>query len=149
MRKYIIAFSLLLLSIGGFAQDSDREERKEQMKALQIAFITEKLDLSPTESQNFWPVHNAFEEKSAAIRGTLRKMPNPEEMTDQQAMDFVNTRISIDEKLLALRKEYVEDLKPVLSPKKIATLFAIEHEFKRKMLRNIREQRHDKRKGNP
>ena len=64
-------------------------------------------------------------------------------MTDEEALAFVNSRIEIEEVLLAERKNYLEDLKSVLSPKKIALLFEIEHEFKRKMLRSIREKRHE------
>jgi hypothetical protein len=147
MKKYIVAVVLIAFSLSGFAQDKQRDDRREQMKALQIAFVTEKLSLTPEESQTFWPIHNAFEEKSSAVRSKSRKIENVEEMSDEEAMNFVNTRISIDEELVVLRKEYVQDLKSVLSPKKIAMLFAIEHEFKRKMLKNIREQRHDKRKN--
>lgn len=146
MKKYLFAFTLLLLGLSGLAQEMDKDGRREQIKALQIAFITEKLDLSPAESQNFWPIHNAFEERSEAIKSLSRKMVDVEEMTDKQALDFVDSKISGEEKLTALKKQYVEDLKPVLSPKKIAVLFSIEHEFKRKMLRNIREQRHDHRR---
>jgi len=149
MKKYILSLMLFAIAFtakGISQEDEHRKNRREEMKALQIGFITEKLDLSTDESQAFWPIYNAFEDDSRAIKGAVRKKKNISELSDQEAMDLVSAKLEADEKMLVLKRQYVEDLKPVLPAKKIAQLFTIEHEFKRKMLKNIREKRKEKHK---
>ena len=55
---FIISFSIF-----SFAQPN-----RDKIKTLKIAFITEKLDLSEKEAQQFWPVYNAFEEEHFKLR---------------------------------------------------------------------------------
>jgi len=40
----------------------------ERIKAQKVAFITERLNLSPEEAQKFWPIYNSFENKANKIR---------------------------------------------------------------------------------
>lgn len=144
MKKYIFSLVLFVLAFSAQGQKNKDSERYAEIQALQIAFITEKLSLTPEESQQFWPVHNAFNEKSKAIRSGLKTKKNIEELSDSEAMGLVNARLKADEQMLALRTQYVKDLELILPPQKIAKLFNIEHDFKRKMLKNIREKRKEK-----
>ncbi len=66
--KYIIALLIAFgLSLSAEAQiDNDnRAERQERMQSRiesqKIAFITQKLDLSPSEAQQFWPIYNEYQ----------------------------------------------------------------------------------------
>ncbi|MEB8347550.1 hypothetical protein OO010_15985, partial [Flavobacteriaceae bacterium KMM 6898] len=56
---------LLLITVVSFAQD--RPDR-EKIKALKVAFITERLDLSSKEAQLFWPIYNEHEANMDALR---------------------------------------------------------------------------------
>ena len=66
MMRHLILMSLFILPLLGQAQM--RKEKKEQLKALKIAYITEELQLTPEEAARFWPVFNAFEDKQREIR---------------------------------------------------------------------------------
>jgi hypothetical protein len=35
-------------------------QRQEKIQALKIAFITQKLKLTPAEAEKFWPVYNQY-----------------------------------------------------------------------------------------
>jgi Spy/CpxP family protein refolding chaperone len=48
-------------------------EKKENIEAMKIAFITNKLELSPEEAQKFWPVYNQYNEKLKDLRKKRRQ----------------------------------------------------------------------------
>lgn len=35
----------------------------EELKAMKISYLTEKLSLTPREAEQFWPIYNEFEDK--------------------------------------------------------------------------------------
>ena len=56
MKKYLLIFFVMLGSLSQIkAQDG------EKIQSLKIAFITQKLQLTPDEAQKFWPVYNQYD----------------------------------------------------------------------------------------
>ena len=66
-------FLISILSVFTFtvliAQDKGgpTPEMFEKIKAEKISFFTEKLSLTPSEAQAFWPVYNEFERKDSTF----------------------------------------------------------------------------------
>ena len=65
MKNKIFTIILLFVSISTFAQlEKEKGYTKkisEKLKALKVAHITEQLDLTKKEAENFWPIYNAHE----------------------------------------------------------------------------------------
>ena len=69
--KKLIPILILFISFSAFAQRGEQIE--ERIKAQKIAFISDKLQLTSEEAQQFWPIYNAFEAKIESIEsGDLR-----------------------------------------------------------------------------
>ena len=68
MKKLIFIFCLVCVSMTVSAQPQERKEMKEKIKTMKIAFITEKLDLSTSEAEKFWPIYNAFDKAQMKLR---------------------------------------------------------------------------------
>ena len=64
--KFILPIILLFISSVSFSQDF--KEKREKVKALKVAYITEQLELTTEEAQKFWPLYNAFDDKQAELR---------------------------------------------------------------------------------
>ena len=65
----LITILLFCFSIGTVAQPGSRfKEKKEQIKSLKVAFITNELNLTPDEAAKFWPIFNAFDAKQTELR---------------------------------------------------------------------------------
>ena len=63
MKKNNLTLLLLFLfSIISYAQPRIKEKR-EQIKALKVAFITNELSLTSEEAAAFWPLYNAYDNK--------------------------------------------------------------------------------------
>lgn len=144
---------LLLISIITFAQPNKRlNEKKEQVKALKVSFITSELDLSSEEAAKFWPVYNTFEDKQQDIRKqkvktyTLRANDNSlDKLSEKEAATLLVQMESTEEELHQLKKKFIVTLKTILPATKILKLKKAEDEFSRKLLQQYR----DKKIGRP
>jgi len=144
MKLYVVI--LVLATSFTFAQGN--QEKREKIKALKVAFLTEKLALSSEEAQKFWPIYNAFEEKQFEIRykklkglGNQLKDNSEEKILDKEALQLIAQFESYEDELHGLKKKFIKDLLVVLSPKKVILLKKYEDEFNRKLLRQMREGR--------
>jgi hypothetical protein len=144
MKKIFILpiFSFILfLNTSAAQRNANPERMKERMDSYRIAFITEKLNLTPEESQKFWPLYNQFHEQGKKLRQDERNQKSVDDMSDAEAEQFIKIAIEREEKELNARKEFVQKLKNVLPAKKIAKLQGLEKEFKKELLERSKERR--------
>ena len=76
--KYLLTttFSLLIIifCLSAFAQPpKNHPEKREQIEALRISFITQRLDLTREEAQRFWPVYNEYHDALESLRKERRE----------------------------------------------------------------------------
>ena len=64
MKKLMIM--LFLATLGMNAQDRKFEE----IKAHKTAFITDRVNLTSTQAEKFWPIYNKHEQEVMALRKT-------------------------------------------------------------------------------
>ncbi|MCK8523034.1 hypothetical protein M0D21_15760 [Aquimarina sp. D1M17] len=145
MKKIITLICLVFFSISSFAQKGPRE----RMKAHKIAYITEKLDLTPKEAQQFWPIYNAHEQTMDELKGNNRRLIRNlketndgfEGLSDKQAGDFLANYMDIEQQKSQARKKLITNLQKVIPNKKILRLIKAEADFNKRILQRIREQR--------
>ncbi|ALM07387.1 hypothetical protein SB49_05900 [Sediminicola sp. YIK13] len=142
INKYIATLGLLLfLTVASFAQD--RPDR-EKIKALKVAFITERLDLSSKEAQLFWPIYNEHESNMEDIRvkewSQVRyKIKKANTLSEQEADDLLGLYTSLEKEKQDSYKRLFNKLKNVLSSKKTLLLIQSEDDFKRKLMQMYRQ----------
>lgn len=145
MKKLIFISLLLLGTMAVKAQD--RDEHREKIKALKTAHITEGLNLTPAEAQQFWPIYNDFEEKRRELyRRERADIENLECMTEKEATSKLDEYVEIEREDFLLKKKYYNDLRQFFSAKKIMQLKQLEEEFNRKLMREYRARRESSQK---
>ena len=148
--KNIFTILLLLLSINFYAQGKKIFERKEQIKekiyALKVAFITNELSLTSSEAEKFWPIYNLFEANQFDLKhqksiSYIKKMDDEtlNKMSDKEALTVLAQMEVIEDEVFQLRKKLIVSLKSILSPVKIIKLKKAEDEFNKKLLQQYRE----------
>ena len=153
MKKYIfLLITLSITSLTSFAQDGplrDRfKQKKEQVKSLKVAFITNELNLTPEEAAKFWPLYNAFDDKQQEIRKQKmkafmdRKDDNSiDKLSEKEAATMLSQMESTEEELYQLKKKFIANLKGVLPATKILKLKKAEEEFSKKLLQQYRDKK--------
>ncbi|MCB0700502.1 MAG: hypothetical protein H6551_05515 [Chitinophagales bacterium] len=136
-----IIFSALCLGML-YAQPKDRDMH-EKVKALKVAFITNKLELTSEQSAAFWPVYNEFEKEKRELKKDFMseyKDKNPT-TDDKTAHQYINDNLDYQEKELALKKKYKDKLLKVISATQLAELYRSEQDFKRMLLDELKQRR--------
>ncbi|GAA4900438.1 hypothetical protein GCM10023311_27590 [Flaviramulus aquimarinus] len=129
-----------------------QNNKRERIKALKVSLITEKLDLSEKEAQQFWPVYNAYEKETSKIRfediRSIRKeiRTNIETMSDDKADKLLNRLNKAEDSMHNLRMEFSNKLRSIIPSKKIILLKIVEEDFKKKMLHEYKKRK--KEQGN-
>ena len=140
LYKYF--FTSLLVLIWAFSSAQTKADKKEQIAAFRVAFITKELNLSSKEAQSFWPVYNEYQDKLEALRTSRRKENKKlatESMTDQEAEQFVDNEIDFKVNEANLQKQYFNKFKQSLPVKKVALLIRAEDDFKRELLKQLKD----------
>jgi hypothetical protein len=141
MKKTFITLFFIALTLSAFGQ---RKERQERIKALKVAFITEKLELSPKEAEQFWPVYNEIELKKETLRREAQKMRKGldfETLTDAEANALIKDMQAVENKKHQLESDQVRDLLKVIPAKKVILLKVVEEQFNRRMLEEMKKRR--------
>lgn len=132
---------LILLFTCSFYAQENIKDKKEQIRALKVAFFTSELNLSSQESEKFWPLYNAYDDKQFEIRHEKMKAFKGKmngdalnRMSEKDAAILLNQMDAADEELFLLRKKFSKSLRTILPAVKILKLKKSEDDFYRKLL---------------
>jgi hypothetical protein len=108
---------------------------KEKIDAVRIAYITERLGLTPEEAEKFWPVYREYAQK----RQDLRKDFRQQKKAGIPEKDLIELDLKVRQQELDLERDYSERLQKVVSPQKVITLRQAEGDFRRMLIRQIQQ----------
>ena len=143
--KLLNVFIALLFfsSLSTFAQN-EMKEKREQIKSMKVAFLTNELDLNSSEAEKFWPIYNSFEEKEFELKHLKmrsfikRHREGKDKITEKEAGFLLNQMETNEEEFYLLRKKFILNLKGILPASKIIKLKKSEEDFNRKLLLQYR-----------
>lgn len=143
MNTYRFISGLIFLAIFSASMAQEVDERNQKIQAMKVAFITEKINLSPKEAQQFWPVYNEYQEKRDKINAQLRStreyyLQNATSLSDKQIDDILNKLLSLQQQDVSLLAEYNNKYKQVLPVKKVMDLYIAENQFKAWIISKLR-----------
>ena len=120
------------------------QPRRERIEAVKVAFITERLQLTPQEAQAFWPLYNDYQEKVKALRKQARaERDDLDGMNDADIEKLIYTRLDAEARINTMQHDMVAQLKKVISVRKIIKLYTAEHEFKARLIEQMRGKQGD------
>lgn len=128
MNRVIILLTTTLISIAAFAQ-SDNGKR-ERIESFRVAYFTRQLNLTPEESQRFWPVYNAYRADKKKLRQNYRAEAGGKKLTADQ-------QIAYDQKKVDLKKQYKPQLEEALGKEKFNQLLVVEDNFKKELIKML------------
>jgi hypothetical protein len=143
--KKIYTISLLFLStlIGvtsspGYAQQGSDAELRDRIRAAQIAYLSQKLDLTPDEAQKFWPLYNQYTkevELLIAERSRTNTKPADRPVKEQPA----DVELGYEQRMLDIKTHYNKEFQKVLPTSKAGSVFKSEREFRGQLVRSLKE----------
>lgn len=113
-------------------------EHFKKIEAIKASYITRRMDLTPEESQRFWPVYNQYQKELTQI--LIQKRQNMQQSQDDPEKRL-NTDIEYENKLLLLRKKYKNEFLKVLTAEKVSLLIRCEREFKEELIQQLKNRK--------
>jgi hypothetical protein len=114
------------------ASDQDIQMLREDIRAQRKQITAANMSLTPDEATKFWPIYDQYIQETIKINDGRWALiqdyaANYNSMTDQQAQDYVKRSVAIEQQFTALRAKYVTLFEKVVSPKKGAQWYQIDH----------------------
>lgn len=144
MKNLTIIALLFIFPFLAMGQRPDNKKR-EEIESYKIAYLTQKLELSPEDAKIFWPIYNDYQKEQADLRKergqkmiSFKKMPEIDEMTDSEVQALIVNDFDFKQRDLNLDKKYYAKLKSSLPIKVIGKYYRAQETFKRELLSRYR-----------
>lgn len=136
---------LLFLALAPVALAAQPQDKKDRIETMHIAYISQRLNLTPAEAEKFWPIYNEYKAEQDKLRKehtdniqAVKKAGGIDSISDAEARKLIDNEIDFETRELALRKEYVEKFQQAIPLRKVAKFFIAEDEFKRYLLNKLK-----------
>lgn len=138
-RLLTLAALLLAVAPAAQAQGGRNGQRLAQIENAKIAFITNRITLTQSEAQRFWPLYNEFAGRRRELNrnGRLLRRDVADTMNDQQIRDNFNQFFAVRQQELNLEKDYFERFQKVISLRQVAQLFLAERDFTKEVIKRV------------
>ncbi|MCB9045566.1 MAG: hypothetical protein H6550_05450 [Chitinophagales bacterium] len=139
MRKTGLFLLTMLLAVTTVIAQPDRDHKHDRIKALKIAYITEKLDLTSEQAQKFWPVYNRYEkEKWDTRRKFFDKYRNENPTASRDAArEYLEANLDYQENELELKKKYKDELLKTITAEQLVELYNAETGFRQMLIKEL------------
>jgi hypothetical protein len=145
MKKSILFLFIMSAWFTPIFGQNENESKKDRVEAYKIAFITEKLHLTPKEAAAFWPLYNEYSDKMVGLRNKecarAKTFTTDNTPTDAEAELFIKEHLAYKDQQAELTRKYVAEFKKILPLSKVAKLVTLEQEFKMQLLQHYKEKK--------
>ncbi|MGO3707651.1 MAG: hypothetical protein ACTJGD_09370 [Mesonia hippocampi] len=127
--KTLFFLLIFFTCINTQAQVSD-----DQIKSLRAAFYTEALSLTPIEAEKFWPLHNKYEKLHDSLYENQwcyvkNGLETLSELSPTETDEILTAYVAYKDEKAHLKKQFITELKDILSAKKILQLKKAQRDF--------------------
>lgn len=134
----IVLFSLLAVNLNA-QQDTDKKKRIEEYRKKHIAYIEERVHLTQTQSEKFWPIYNEFQDKRILLlrpyRMKVRAFNTLSGPSDEEYKDIVMEGLETKKKEIELTQQYYLKFQEILSPQEFYNFNQAEESFNKEYLK--------------
>lgn len=138
MKHIWFALAFMVLAVAGLSAQGNMESR---IRSMRVAFITERMKLTPEEAEKFWPIHNQYEGEMRKIREKYRAERDFQTMSDQEVERFLTDHLDMEEELLKLKRDYYNRMRKVVPARKLAMYVRADLDFNRKLIQSLQNRK--------
>jgi hypothetical protein len=150
MKRILLIFGLCsLVTLSLRAQEESDPAIKdphaaEKIQNLRIAYISEKLGLTPEQAEKFWPVYREFVQQRNALRKewkTAQRAVGPGNTDPKKQQELVDLGLQIKQKELDLEKDASGRLLKVINAQQYLNLKKAEQDFRAMIINQLQQRR--------
>ena len=117
-------------------EGKDKQQHRERIKAMKVAYLTQELNMDAKLAEKFWPVYNQYEcTKRDLHKKEHFESDNIENITEAEAEKILTEFLNIEKEEYSVKKELYANLKEIMSAKEIVKLHQLESDFNKKLIK--------------
>jgi hypothetical protein len=149
MKTKQLFFAIVLILFAFQIQVTAQDQSSDKIKSIKIAYITERLNLTPQEAEVFWPVYNDFENRKHEINHSKRElaeqfMKNQDNFSDAEITKMLDDNLKYSKEETELLIQFDARFREILPPGKVFKLYVADVQFRNYLINKFKEQH-----GNP
>jgi hypothetical protein len=150
MKKPFLLYGLILIAAQALHAQEEPEPAQLNSKAAQkiqdlnIAYLSEKLNLTPAQAEKFWPIYREYAQQRKALQRELRaalRDAKTGNSSPQQQQALLDLRYKVKQQELNLEKEYNGRLLKIMNAEQVLTLPKAEQEFRALIINQLQQRR--------
>ncbi len=129
-----------------------REQMRQRIETLKVWKLTEDLNLTPEQSEKFFPAYKQFNDSRKAIEEERRTvfdqldlLTGEDKPDDKKINELLDKLDNFDQRINDLRVKFRQDLNGILTTQQIGRLYVFEVEFMRHIQDIMRDARKEMR----
>ena len=134
MKNISIYILFFFLSLPVLAQkEGNSGYDKEKFESAKVAFITQRLDLTPEQAEKFWPLYNQHREHKRNLIKRLHELGkrDVEGISNEKALELIEQKFDMEQEILHLEKAFHKEIIKVISPIQAVQLGEVNKDFTR------------------
>jgi len=120
-----------------------QQKRGDRVHALKVGYLTEKVQLTASQAEQFWPLYKAYENDLRVLRKQFVKTSKQQMsgLSEAEARKYVEDNLDYQDALVDLKRSYKDRFLKIISAQQLARLYAAEREFRQMLIQKLREKR--------
>lgn len=147
--KFWIAGSLFFFWSLTLQAQNKGKEGQQQVRAAKITWITNRLNLTPDQAKDFWPLFNEYEDKRREVRHRIRRLNGEtnnlsasEEVTRKNLKEIIDLR----QQEVDLEREYQAKYLKVINVKQLSELYKADQRFTQMLIERLNHNKQNREK---
>ena len=140
--KNLLTFLYIIIFCTLSSYSQEKKGSKEKIKTLKIAYISERLNLTPNEAEKFWPVYNQYSKQLQQLKfklegGKIREINaagGVENISEANAQEIINQSLVFEKEIYETKIKIVKELSKIISAQQIVKLQKAERDFNKRIL---------------
>jgi hypothetical protein len=135
----------------GFAQQLQKQEKKNKIFEKKLSFLKENLMLNKDESKDFENLYLDYHNEKQKLKKQLKeevfgkiKKVNVNDLSEKEQVLIIEQKLQIDKKRFELNNNFTKNLLQILAPVKVIRYYQLERQFNKRLLKRMREKHNKK-----
>ncbi len=134
---------VIMITGTGISLKAQAEDQMARFREEKIAFFNEKLALTDSEAEKFWPVHEDFHNRNMKINEDEKALLNyfnfnSEAMSDKEVDETITKFMDLQKKRQDLAIQYHNTFVEIIGKKKTMKMYSLDREFRMHVLKKFR-----------
>lgn len=141
--KTLLKTFLIVLTAATTALAQPPGQAMKRIHAAKIAYITDRIHLTPKQSADFIPLYNEYEKEVRSTRLQFLekyKSNHVYDADDATCRKYVDDNLDYQQAIIDLKRKYNDRFLSIISPQQLANLYIAEREFRQILLKRLNAQ---------